>query len=201
MNITAERINEIKGNMSQKDFARSVNTTQSTISKVLSGDAPSQNLLTDIAKTYHVSIDWLLGISTRKPLYGYSMYDEKKTITYSDVITILVRLMQNHSLCYETPQNETFEETYNPFYNENTNPTGKIIICDRYINEMASVADTLVKSSPESLETWLKKISEDYETELLKWDSSEECLYNNQRNYRSSLEILNARKHDIAEKQ
>jgi len=198
MNITTQRISEVKENMSQEEFAKSVNTTQSTISKVLNGDSPSLNLLMDIAKTYHVSIDWLLGISTRKSLYGYSVYDSARTITYSDIISLLVALIKNNSLKYDFPSDDNEDNNFNGYYSRSKS-SGKLIISDRYIDELASVASTLISSSPEAVDSWLKKISEDYETELLKWDSTEDAIYCGQRKYYSSLEILRNRKSELEE--
>lgn len=63
-NITLERIKELKGNDSQEVFAQKIHTTQSNISKMLKGmTPPSAATLTELAKTYHVSVDWLLGLS------------------------------------------------------------------------------------------------------------------------------------------
>ena len=63
-NITLERIKELKGNDSQEVFAQKIHTTQSNISKMLKGmTPPSAATLTELAKTYHVSVDWLLELS------------------------------------------------------------------------------------------------------------------------------------------
>ena len=66
-NITLERIKELKGNDSQEVFAQKIHTTQSNVSKMLKGiTPPSAATLTELAKSYHVSVDWLLGLSDQK---------------------------------------------------------------------------------------------------------------------------------------
>ncbi len=99
--ITIKRIEEVRGAMSQEEFAKSIKSSQSVISKILSGDQQASiNVLTEISKNYGVSIDWLLGLSSRKSLKGYSVYDETNPLTYADIIAFFVTLMQNNSIKY-----------------------------------------------------------------------------------------------------
>ena len=79
--IIAQRIKEVMGDLTQADFASQVNSTQTTISKVLAGAMPSSSLLTSIAKQFGVSVDWILGLSDNKYVSGAST----ETLLYSDV--------------------------------------------------------------------------------------------------------------------
>ena len=64
--VTLERIKELKGSDSQEVFAKKINTTQSKMSKMLTGTPPSAATLKAMAEAYDVSVDWLLGLSDNK---------------------------------------------------------------------------------------------------------------------------------------
>lgn len=100
-NITLERIKELKGNDSQEVFAQKIHTTQSNISKMLKGmTPPSAATLTELAKTYHVSVDWLLGLSDEKET-GPKVQSHKltaETVTYADAMAVLEVLYQKGSV-------------------------------------------------------------------------------------------------------
>ena len=62
-NITVKRIKEVMGEMTQTQFADSIHSSQSVISKTINGEQPSINMQIEISKEYKVSVDWLLGLS------------------------------------------------------------------------------------------------------------------------------------------
>lgn len=77
--------------LSQKDFGESIGISAMAISSYESGTkSPSIDTVHRIAETYHVSIDWLCGISNTKNL-------SLEIKTYTDLIKILM-------LLDETPQ-------------------------------------------------------------------------------------------------
>lgn len=79
-----------KHSLSQKDFGESIGVSAMAISSYESGTkSPSIDTVYRIAETYHVSIDWLCGISDIK---NYS--PELKT--YTDLIEILMLLDEIH---------------------------------------------------------------------------------------------------------
>ena len=100
-NITLERIKELKGNDSQEVFAQKIHTTQSNVSKMLKGiTPPSAATLTELAKSYHVSVDWLLGLSDQKEtapqIQSHKLTAE--TLTYADAMAVLDILFQTGSI-------------------------------------------------------------------------------------------------------
>ena len=64
--VTLERILELKGNDTQDAFGKKIKMSQANVSKMLKGTPPSAATLIEIAKAYHVSVDWLLGLSEQK---------------------------------------------------------------------------------------------------------------------------------------
>ena len=96
-NTFVERFKEISDNETQAAIAKRLNSSQPTISKMLNGTPPSESTLIAISKSYGVSIDWLLGISSvKEPAYSksndtYSYFEIIKLFDYllaSDFITI-----------------------------------------------------------------------------------------------------------------
>lgn len=193
--IIIKRINEVKGNLSQGDFATKIESSQPVVSKILGGDPPSMNFLLGISRAYNVSVDWLLGISSKKYLSGYSTYEEEKVLTYADIIAFLVRLMEKNSISYE--RNEDVQDLYHSMLPDSFSPRAKyndmLIIDDNYIGELLSAANSLMKSNPESIDVWLKKIVEDYDIPLLPWSDSESTIFFANRCLKTPLEILRDR--------
>ena len=65
MNKISERLKELRldNSLSQSQLAKELGITQSTIAKWESSERiPSLEFLIKIAKTYHCSIDWLIGL-------------------------------------------------------------------------------------------------------------------------------------------
>jgi len=64
-----ERLKElinVRLGITQAEFADAVGITQAAISQYLSGSRePSAKILTQISKIYHVSTDWLLGVTSK----------------------------------------------------------------------------------------------------------------------------------------
>lgn len=58
----ADRLRELIGDQSERNFARIINTSQSTLRSVLGGTRPSVDFLVAVAKGTNVSVDWLVGL-------------------------------------------------------------------------------------------------------------------------------------------
>ena len=90
--IIKVRLAELFEKETQEITAGRLQTTQSNISKWLSG---AQLITTDnlyrIAKTYNVSIDWLLGISDVRDINGLNI----NNLTYEQVARIMDKLIIN----------------------------------------------------------------------------------------------------------
>lgn len=89
--ILAERLSEIFGDERQQKIANMFYTTQGTVSKWVKGESiPGPETLVEIAKTYHVSVDWLLGLSDERETEILSVED----LTYEQVALILHYLFE-----------------------------------------------------------------------------------------------------------
>lgn len=78
--IMRQRLSETFHGETQEATAIKLNTTQSNVSKwVNSRQYPSPETLRDISRIYHVSVDWLLGISDQKEIDGVVL--EKLTMS------------------------------------------------------------------------------------------------------------------------
>jgi transcriptional regulator with XRE-family HTH domain len=72
-----QRIKQIRGSLSQKDFADKLNVVQSYIGQIEVGKTkPSLELLISICDNYDVSIDWIL--------IGEEKESEVKAVSYED---------------------------------------------------------------------------------------------------------------------
>ena len=185
-NITLERIKEVMGNMTQAEFAGSIHSSQPVISKIMNGEQPSINVLVEISKKYKVSVDWLLGLSSQKNLAGYMSYKEKMS-TYADVISVLVKLIQNKNCEFIRDK----EDSDGLDYLQRTGTySDRIEINDHFIGDVLSSVSSLINTNPETVDRWISNICEDYNIPLIRWSESVEAIYQNEKPFLSSLEIL-----------
>lgn len=189
-NITANRINEIKGNLSQEKFAESINSSQSVVSKILNGESPSNTVLVEIAKKYNVSVDWLLGLSSYKYLSGFSQYDSLDFITYADVITMFIYLIKNNTVSYQSEKNEDDSDYYDCFQEEKRRD--QIIINDHFLGDLIVTANAILTTCPETITSWKKQVLNDYHIKLMNWGLNEESTYAAGRHNNTSLEVLHS---------
>lgn len=85
--ILAQRLKALRAKMSmtQKEFSEKIGFTQATLSAYENGQKkPSLDIIMEIAKQCHVSIDWLCGLSEQ-------MRNDDTPQTYADVIDLLVK--------------------------------------------------------------------------------------------------------------
>ncbi len=184
--ISSKRIKEVMGNMTQDQFAYTINSSQPVISKILSGTDPSVTVLIAIAEKYGVSVDWILGLTSTKYISGYTRFDEEEPITYSDVIAIFSKLLQKNTIKIDKVEEEPDYIGYQTQPNNNE----RILIYDRIIESLLISVDSLLKNSPETVDSWLKSIAPQYNTPIFDWDKGKEFSYNGMRNFKSSLDIL-----------
>lgn len=84
LEIFAQRLRELRMSlgMTQKEFANELNITASALSSYEKNNInPSISIAKRIAEKYHVSIDWLCGLSDKKR--------NTKPVTYADAIDLL----------------------------------------------------------------------------------------------------------------
>jgi transcriptional regulator with XRE-family HTH domain len=94
----AEKIKELRTDfkINQKNFAEAIGIKQSTLSSYENGVVtPSNDVLLTIAKKFHVSLDWLFGLSESKVQIS----------TLSDIIWVLLEMNESTELRYEVEVN------------------------------------------------------------------------------------------------
>lgn len=97
----AERIKQLRKNLglNQSEFCKKLGIKQSTLSSYENGTvSPSNEVLYAIAKQYHVSLDWLFGISD----------NEFSLSSMGDIISFLLELNELKELRYELEINDKF---------------------------------------------------------------------------------------------
>lgn len=112
--ILATRIKEIRTRlqMTQQEFAKSIETSAATLSAYeTSAKKPSIEILLRIANKYNVSLDWLMGIGDAP------MQDNKRFMTYTDVIKLIAPLAQIQDLDMEIESSHRIEDLYVHFKN------------------------------------------------------------------------------------
>lgn len=93
--ILQERLTKTFRGETQEVTARRLNTTQGNVSKWKSGQqVPTTDMLYVIAKTYKVSVDWLLGMSDEPEVDGLVL----EKLTYEQVAKVFDRLIKNNTI-------------------------------------------------------------------------------------------------------
>lgn len=161
-NVVASRIRELRTskNLTQADFAESINTTQAALSGYERGDrTPSLDVLICIAQKYNVSIDWLCGLTEKSS-------PSDKLTTYSDLFALFLELQDISSLETRFGNKTQFEDEDIPFSNEyivsylNIDDSNVISFIDEWIDILKICNKS---SSGQKLYTiWKKDILEQY---------------------------------------
>ena len=186
--ITSKRIREIMGDMTQGEFADKINSSQPVICKILQGDEPSINVLKGISQSFGVSVDWMLGLSSKKYTTGYSTFVEENPTTYSDVVATLIRLFRNNSITFE--REEVDSDDINPYITQ-VWFSDNICVNDHIVGDLLVSVNSLMKNNPETVDSWLKTVISEYDIPLQNWDDANEKIYIiSKRNNMSSLNIL-----------
>ena len=90
----SEKIKELRTDlkMNQKNFSVAIGIRQSTLSSYENGVVtPSNDVLLTIAQKFHVSLDWLFGLSENKVQIS----------TLSDILWVLLQMNESNELRYE----------------------------------------------------------------------------------------------------
>lgn len=146
--------------LTQAEFAKEIGTTQATLSSYENSDKlPPVDILISIAQKYHVSLDWLCGLTDSN--------DPKISIvTYSDLINVLsaIGLLENLNATI------SIEEQYDP--NMRHHPAANIKINDQtlvdFFSEWLDVL-ALCRKSPSGKKLyniWIKDILDRYNSPI-----------------------------------
>lgn len=168
--ITLKRIKQLKGTDSQDAFAKKIKTTQSNVSKLLRGSPPSAATLKALAETYHVSVDWLLGLSDEMEIANKAHFHDltADTLTYGDVMAVLEVLYEYLSVTEGYTQDG---------YNSELDPD-TIIVRDGVLRYFLENRSRYSGGSRDIYDIWLCKAKERFgKMPLLKWTQAVQTLY------------------------
>lgn len=152
--VLPSRLAEIFGDETQQSIADRLYTGQSNVSKWLSGEStPPTGTLFLIAKTYKVSVDWLLGISDEKEVDGVSI----EKLTYEQVARMFDRLMKYG--CIEIPDLQKLRPVAEDEYDEDRPPeydSDYIKINDRALSFIFRRRMKLMDVDEDYLDMWIE---------------------------------------------
>lgn len=185
--VTLERILELKGNDTQDAFGKKINMSQANVSKMLKGTPPSAATLIEIAKTYHVSVDWLLGLSEQKE---HTSNLDVSNLTYSDVMAVIDKLYENGTI--------QMGYDYNSYGNESD--PGMLLVQDKILLFLLEGMDKLSGDNADIAGLWKDKTYKAFSnTPLLQWSEKVDTIYKQNMPEQNSNETISKLAKDIRE--
>lgn len=106
LQIFRERLKELRNqlNLTQTEFVKNLGITASALSAYeTTNKNPSISVVKRIAEKYHISIDWLCGLSDKKE-------NSFEPTTYSDIIDILSEIDKVIGICIE--ENQEYKDSH-----------------------------------------------------------------------------------------
>ncbi len=163
MDITTQRINELKGKESQESFAAKIHMSQANVSKMLNGNPPSAATLKALAEIYDVSVDWLLGLSDRKSRKSIPSAEE---MTYADAIAVIDKLFRIKAI--------RTGYVYNGEYHD----PSSIEVCDGILKHILETRHSIDGNEEYLLEAWYKVTAERYaEAKVVEWTQEKRTAF------------------------
>ena len=113
--VLKDRLRIAFGNDTQEEVAEKIGFAQSTISKIMNGKQdPTVETLYLISQKYHVSIDWLLGLSEeREPSPRKGSAEKSEEITYSYATRAIFQLYRHNVAEFSTAKGSNISITLN----------------------------------------------------------------------------------------
>lgn len=185
--VTLERILELKGNDTQDAFGKKIKMSQANVSKMLKGTPPSAATLIEIAKAYHVSVDWLLGLSEQKE---HTSNLDVSNLTYSDVMAVIDKLYENGTI--------QMGYDYNSYGNESD--PGMLLVQDKILLFLLEGMDKLSGDNADIAGLWKDKTYKAFSnTPLLQWSDKVDTIYKQNMPEQNSNETISKLAKDIRE--
>lgn len=185
--VTLERILELKGNDTQDAFGKKIKMSQANVSKMLKGTPPSAATLIEIAKAYHVSVDWLLGLSEQKE---HTSNLDVSNLTYSDVMAVIDKLYENGTI--------QMGYDYNSYGNESD--PGMLLVQDKILLFLLEGMDKLSGDNADIAGLWKDKTYKAFSnTPLLQWSEKVDTIYKQNMPEQNSNETISQLAKDIRE--
>lgn len=163
----SSRIKELRTslNKTQKEFAAEIGTTQAALSAYEKGDRlPSFEIIKNISSAFHISIDWLFGLSDVKNVLS-------KIKTYSDLMTILVYIGKAEDLNFEISLELSNEHngSIGPYNDKLGSIKFNDSVITSFLNEWADMIALKSKGTikPELYQLWLDDKIKSFSKELI----------------------------------
>lgn len=187
VDVTLEHILELKGNDTQDVFGKKIKMSQANVSKMLKGTPPSAATLIEIAKAFHVSVDWLLGLSEQKE---HTSNLDVSNLTYSDVMAVIDKLYENGTI--------QMGYDYNSYANESD--LGKLLVQDKILLFLLEGMDKLSGDNADIAGLWKDKTYKAFsDTPLLQWNEEVDTIYKQNMPEQNSNETISKIAKDIRE--
>lgn len=165
IDVTLERILELKGNDTQETFGKKIKMSQANVSKMLKGTPPSAATLIEISKAFNVSIDWLLGLTEQKE---HTSNLDVSNLTYSDVLAVIDKLYENGTI--------QMGYDYNSYGNESD--PGMLLVQDKILLFLLAGMEKVSGDNADIAVLWKEKTYKTFsETQLLQWNEKVETIY------------------------
>lgn len=166
-----ERIKELRkqNQLNQKEFAGAIGITQSTLSSYENGNAlPSIDVLIIMATTFHVSIDWICGISEAKIEFSCLSDVESALLQINDIAELRYELEINEHLPndLETDDNKWFAAL--KFYGNDSEHKFNMEMC-QFLSALQNSRDSLEHyfTDKDNFDTWKSNYLERHKNAIL----------------------------------
>ena len=167
----SERIKELRkhNNLNQKEFASAIGITQSTLSSYENGNAlPSIDVLITMATTFHVSIDWICGISESRIEFSCLSDVESALLQINDIAELRYELEISEQFPndLETADNQWFAAL--KFYGNDPEHKCNTEIC-QFLSALQNSRDSLEHyfTDKDNFDTWKFNYLERHKSSLL----------------------------------
>lgn len=176
------RLHELKGTLSQAEFASLINISQPSVSCMLKNGSLSIPTLITLSQKFNVSTDWILGLSDEK---NSSIPFVAKDMNYADILMLFDYLVETGNIAACMPyDNYTNGETRDPKYWE---------IKDKILNFLLSGREQLTNKNKDIKEIWLDSVRQKFSNlNILNWKSEYDLFFENDiSNEPSNDEVIN----------
>lgn len=182
VNLIKNRLKEAVNGDVQEMIAEKLNLSQSTVSRLLSGQqVPTTEVLCIISDVYGVSIDWLLGKSDVKHI------ETGEEWSYAEVVESMLELCRKEAV-------EVID-----YKKERGTKTQAVVINDPLLLRLVKTGHSLQNADYLSCENWIKERLSLFRGQPVLWsiawqDESVDFLFGEARNEAHLLEVYKAGK-------
>ena len=186
-----ERIKELRkqNQLNQKDFASAIGITQSTLSSYENGNAlPSIDVLITMATTFHVSIDWICGVSESRIEFSCLSDVESALLQINDIAELRYELEINEHLPNDLETNDNKWFAALKFYGNDPEHKFNMEMC-QFLSALQNSRDSLEHyfTDKDNFDTWKSNYLERHKSALLTKKQYEQLTHTEMLKKRNEL--------------